>query len=1187
MKAKIRHTPLAILPALFGFPIAIQFVHAQGPNIIEPDSAGNRVVPGNFDEIHGSDWTLRASGGTTPPFTVDIEAGAVLTGSPSLGNAVEISVPEYTINNAGTLDASESGILSFASSSIINNLSGGIIRGEFSGIGYSQISMAKTIQTIDESLISGNVFNYGNISGNAYGIHGGTGLKIENFETGSIIGDFGIGIDTGTDLNLTNAGVITGVRGLVRTTLGSIPIYGENGIGVFADDHATITNSGSITGESGSGIRSYDDLNLTNSGTITGKSYVELDMEGTLVSKIASSTSQYYGSASAVYTGDNAVILNQVDGIIQGHYDGITAGTSLELTNDGSIIGSHESEGHAGVNAGDGAKIINSGQITGDQYGIIIGRVSYDGKVVKENGDSETLPESSVVNRGTITSNNGVGVLFASSATQTLDNYGTINGGKALETLKNYGTTNGEAAAIVLQGGGDQVNLRSGSIVNGDIYAGSPEEILRFFSGATTASQPQNMVHGNVYGFGAIHKSESGFAFIGGPGESFEVFTNAINVSGGGLVINGDIFALNEVPARLENGDIYESAKTFVSLSNGGTLDGTGVWNIDMALGDGGISAGANDILLNGGGNSVEPALRSAKNGVTPSANNAVGTLTLNGRVAQSLEIIPIPLPNEAFAAAKSSVPPPAPATHVRVDIIPQTPIRNGINSDQIIQEGAGNSFDLTGVGIRIAPTNVNLTLTEGRYTIIDSDSPLLGVRQLGPVAVDFSPSAAETGRFKATQGGRNNQNTVLAGYFVTVETADPISPVVTGATTARAAAEVIQNDPNDSDLIIDIQHDFEGLPGLSSVQSQIGAALDRLVGNDNPLIQDFIAALDYSDLATVQATLAGLDPSSTLGLVTSVVNSNYRLHRQTQEHLAAIRGSGRQVSEPGASTTDAKGGLVPGEPTSRTLSRGNAWGSLSYDGQDFEGPSSVRDFDGDSGSFTAGVDWLIAPQFVLGIVLDGSKSDLDGDGFSSDVESFRGAVYGTWGASLGFYSDFLLGFGDHNLDSERGPAGILLGSSNSDTDATSVQALWTVGYTLGNDQVRHGPFAGLEYQQVDVDGFTQNGPIPVQVEDYDIDSLRALIGYRVNASYGPFRPYASIAYAHEFEDGDTRATAFLAGESFSVSSAELSSAVLLTVGTGYAVNDSLTLDIGYRGEIATDDGISSHGGSLGLNYAF
>jgi uncharacterized protein YhjY with autotransporter beta-barrel domain len=172
-------------------------------------------------------------------------------------------------------------------------------------------------------------------------------------------------------------------------------------------------------------------------------------------------------------------------------------------------------------------------------------------------------------------------------------------------------------------------------------------------------------------------------------------------------------------------------------------------------------------------------------------------------------------------------------------------------------------------------------------------------------------------------------------------------------------------------------------------------------------------------------------------------------------------------------------------------------------------------------------------------------------------------------------------------LDFKRTTYGLLAGSANSDTDATSFQALWTVGYTFGNDQVKHGPFGGFEYQNVDVNGFTQSGPVLVEVKGYEVDSFRALIGYRVNARYEQFLPYASIAYAHEFEDGDTRTTALLAGQSFSISGAEMSSAVLLAVGTGYAINDSLTVDIGYRGEYATDDGLTSHGGSLGLNYAF
>jgi outer membrane autotransporter protein len=114
-----------------------------------------------------------------------------------------------------------------------------------------------------------------------------------------------------------------------------------------------------------------------------------------------------------------------------------------------------------------------------------------------------------------------------------------------------------------------------------------------------------------------------------------------------------------------------------------------------------------------------------------------------------------------------------------------------------------------------------------------------------------------------------------------------------------------------------------------------------------------------------------------------------------------------------------------------------------------------------------------------------------------------------------------------------------------------------------------------------------ETGALPLSISGYEADSLRGLIGYRVNANYGTFRPYASVAYAHEFEDGENRRSASFGGVPFSVVGAAQSSAVLITAGTGIGLTSYLTLDIGYRGEIAIDDGLTSHGGSIGLNYSF
>jgi len=614
-----------------------------------------------------------------------------------------------------------------------------------------------------------------------------------------------------------------------------------------------------------------------------------------------------------------------------------------------------------------------------------------------------------------------------------------------------------------------------------------------------------------------------------------------------------------------------------VTLSGGGKLDGTGTWNADIDVGTGGLSAGGTSSPLDGENTPV--AMKSAKASPAVNPNSSVGILTLNGNVSFAPPIIVDPpvFGVGVVAASQSS-------GYLRVDIRPQTKIINGVNSDIIYHTGAGNTFDVTGMDIQLAPTDINKTLTEGKYTVVDSTNPLVGVDAIGEVGIHFGSNAPDSGPFRATGGGENNKNTVLTKYFTTIETEDPVDAAPQPLRAALAAAAF---NPNNSNLVLNIQHGYANLPGLTKNQAALGAAIDGLAGSPSPILQDFIAALDYSDLASVQSTLSALDPSATLGLANSVVNGNYRLHRLTQEHLAAIRGNSRETTDTAPSSKDAKGVINPGASSVHSTGRGNAWGSFSYDGQDNEGAADSADYDGTSGAFTAGVDWLFAPKLIGGLVLDGSKGSYDADNYSSDVDSFRGAFYGTYGGATGFYSDALIGFGTHSLDSSLGAGGVLIGSTSNNTDADSFQAMWTAGYTMGDSRLKHGPFGGFEYQKVNVDGYTQGGPLAINVGSYDVESLRALIGYRVNAEFGKFRPYASVAYAHEFEDGANHATASLGGVPFRVSGAEQSSAFIITAGTAYTLTEAFTLDLGYRGDIATDDGITSNGGSIGVNYSF
>ena len=1162
MKPSFRNLIKSTLPALIVVPAMMQHAQAQPTHNITPDTAGNIVVAGTFDETNGTDWSILASGGSTSPFSVTINKGALLTGNGSFANGVTVSAPAYTVTNSGTLNVGAYGILSNLGGTVVINKNGGLIQGGYDGINFdsrdsdSSSSFSSVISGISGS--NGTVTNDGSIIGNSNGIYAGTGLTVENGISGEITGSYGNGIYSYDDLSLTNLGTITGGKGNGIIEGVSVSMS-RGGSGIYANNNAVIDNSGTITGSSG--IITSDNLNLTNSGGISGTSN-QYNM-----GKIPS---YYYANGDGISTGNLAEITNTGTGSIIGTYNGIRAGSDLKLTNNGSIVGGTEFQSQpnvavvveiptesryvgSAVVAGPRAEINNSGSIQGYVHGIDILDSDFEEEEYFNDGAVTALSarvvsevieptSSTITNTGSIRALSGNG----------------IDGSNQIEIVSNKGTITGGTAAIDLRSGDDTLNLNYGSNVTGDIIGGTGIDQLNFGSGSETISEIKNIVRGNVYGFETTTKSSKGFAFIGGPGDSFNIFTDQILISGGGLIINGNLASLSE-------------GKTQVTLSNGSTLDGTGDWNADLLVTAGGLSAGGTNSQLASFGETISPRSAAATAVAEPPVSmNPVGTLTLTGNVS--------------FSTQESAKQATAPDNHIRVDIIPQTTIINGVNSDLIVQNGSGNTFDLTGVNLRLAPTDINKTLTDGTYTIVDSDSPLIGTKQLGTLGVQFNNNAPDTGKFVANQGGSNNLNTVLTQYFTTTHVTDPavVAPEVVTALAAPTTSV-----KNGSNLEISVDHDFAGLPGLSKNQAALAAVIDGFVGTNNPLLQDFIAALDYSDLAAVQNTLAALDPGNAMGLTTAVVNSNYRLHRLAQEHLAAIRGTSQSSSSTGASSKDAKGVITPGQSTTSYGKRGNVWGSASYDGQDYQASSS-SDFDGNAGAFTAGVDWLIAPQLVVGLMADGSSGSYDSSSQnSSDIDSFRGAAYATWGSATGFYSDALVGYGTHDLSSKLGGIGVLGSSISNDTDATSIQAMWTLGYTMVQGNVKHGPFAGLEYQNVDVDGYRQSGPLPISAKGFEVDSLRALIGYRATATFGQFRPYGSVAYAHEFEDGVVSQSASFGGTAFKVQGAAQSSAFLISLGTGYSLTESLSLDLGYRGEIATDDGITSNGGSLGVNYSF
>ncbi|MBC7979197.1 MAG: autotransporter outer membrane beta-barrel domain-containing protein, partial [Armatimonadetes bacterium] len=726
-------------------------------------------------------------------------------------------------------------------------------------------------------------------------------------------------------------------------------------------------------------------------------------------------------------------------------------------------------------------------------------------------------------NNGSITATTSDGIEIGDNG--TIVNTGSVIGGDdGIESfsgttfaLTNTGFITGVNNAFNGDTGDDTLNLNLGSRIVGNVLGNGGTDTINFDGGLSSTASASGVSSNSILGdveVTDINKTGTGTAFIGVPGYGgFNVLADTIDITGGGLYINGDIDGLTAVQSTINSG--------------GAALGGTGTWDANIFVTAGGFSAGAIPINLD-----VNPA-------------NGVGEVIITGDVDHSA------------------------GSFIRFDVRPNSIISNGINSDRIVQNGAGNTYDVAGTSLRISSTNNNQVIRNGTYTVVDSDEAITGFGTFGNVTVQFNPNVngSDSNFFGsevnfAAAAPYNNANTVLSNFFTDVALAD-------GGT----------------NIVLTVDHDFESL-AFSENTAELGAALDASINSPNALTQDFIAALDNSSLLFVQDTLASLVPDNLLNQASALVSSNYRIHRLAQDHLAMTRSSGVTITETPAST-DAKGGTIPAQTTSSGGGNANVWGTFSYDWKDSE--FGDADFEGEDASFTAGFDYRVAPDWLVGILIDGSQGDYDYNGGSSDVDSLRAAIYGTYGQATGFYADFLVGYGDHELDSDRDFGGILFGSSNSSTDANSLQAMLTVGYTMESGTMKHGPFAGVEYQNIDVDGYTQTGAFPIGVEDFDVDSVRGLIGYRAEASYGQLTPYASVAYAHEFEDGAIETTAFIpGGAGFRTSGGGIESAILISLGTGYSFNSNLGMNIGYHGEISVGgDGVDSHGGSIGLNYAF
>jgi len=335
-------------------------------------------------------------------YAITIASGANLGNTTGIGNGNELEFDHGSVNNSGTLSASNYAIYIYNDGNVNNT--GTIIGNSESGVYIGG---------------NGTVTNLGTISGanDAWSIAIAGNGTITN--SGTMSSGYGVAVTGGGTLN--NSGTITG----------------NNGNGVYFGNNATVTNSGSIYGFSAS-VAILDNGTVTNSGSITGYNDqgVYITGNGTVTNNSGGTILSNY---SAGITIDGTGTVSNSGGISSNNSDAIDIYGGGTVTNNsgGTISGSG-----AGVYIFGTGTVINNGSVFGDDFGVQIegnGTVTNSGSLTSLNTNNSAYGID-IIGTGTVINSGSVSASGIYGNNNKYSNYGVYIGGNG--TVTNSGTIN-------------------------------------------------------------------------------------------------------------------------------------------------------------------------------------------------------------------------------------------------------------------------------------------------------------------------------------------------------------------------------------------------------------------------------------------------------------------------------------------------------------------------------------------------------------------------------------------------------------------------------------------------------------------------------------------------------------------------------------------------------------------------
>jgi outer membrane autotransporter protein len=272
-----------------------------------------------------------------------------------------------------------------------------------------------------------------------------------------------------------------------------------------------------------------------------------------------------------------------------------------------------------------------------------------------------------------------------------------------------------------------------------------------------------------------------------------------------------------------------------------------------------------------------------------------------------------------------------------------------------------------------------------------------------------------------------------------------------------------------------------------------------------------------------------------------------------------------------------------------------NRWGVWVTGFGDFvtvDSDANAQGYNFTTGGVSLGIDYKIGDQFAIGAMGEYSHTwtSLDPSGHI-DVDSGRGGLYATW-FNHGIYLNGAIYGGYNNYDSSRSGFG---GSANGSTEGAEWSTFISGGYDFHFGQLTVGPIASLQYTDVHIDGFSENGSLaPLAIRSGSAESLRSDFGFRLFYQWQigniVIEPSLKAAWEHEYKYSAlpiTAGFAEIAGPSATFfGPSEGHDSAVISAGIAVRLTPAISTYVNYDGQLGREN-YSSNAVTGGVRISF